>query len=99
MQRSSRRSLSEMTPGAVLLEEGRRVAPERIRRTAYLRRHDADSEAEVKARARDGGRVMYHCQIGSTDWPSTAAVLEEIEGSLAERGMACDRFEIGRAHV
>ena len=35
---------------------------------------------------------MYHAQIGSTDWPSTAAVLEEIEGSLGELGMACDRF-------
>ena len=35
---------------------------------------------------------MYHTQIGSTDWPSTAAVLEELEGSLAELGMACDRF-------
>ena len=29
---------------------------------------------------------MYHIQIGSTDWAATAAVLEEIEGGLAERG-------------
>jgi methylmalonyl-CoA mutase cobalamin-binding subunit len=81
-----------MTPGAVLLEQGRSAAPDTIHQTAYLRRHDAASEAEVKARARRDGRVMYHCQIGSTDWPATAAVLEEIEGSLGERGMACDRF-------
>ena len=86
------RSLSEMTPGAALLEQGRGAAPAEIHRTAYMRRHDAHSEAEVKAHARDGGRIMYHTQIGSTDWPSTAAVLEELEGSLAELGMACDRF-------
>ena len=88
----SRRNLSEMTPGAVLLEQGRRAAPERIHQTAYLRRHGAASEAEVKRRARDEGRIMYHTQIGSTDWEATAAALGEIEGSLAELGMACDRF-------
>ena len=76
----SRRSLSEMTPGAALLEQGRARRPSEIHRTAYMRRHDAASEAEVKQRARDEGRVMYHTQIGSTDWASTAAVLEEIEG-------------------
>src|SRR5258705_8596793 len=81
-----------MTPGAVLLEEGAAAAPEGIHQTAYMRKHGAASEAEVKRQARDEGRVMYHTQIGSTDWAATAAVLEEIEGRLAELGMACDRF-------
>lgn len=88
----SRRNLSEMTPGATLLEEGRRAAPERIHQTAYMRRFDAASEAEVKERAKREDRIMYHTQIGSTDWAATAAVLVEIEGSLAELGMSCDRF-------
>ncbi|MDX6378196.1 MAG: hypothetical protein QOE98_2499, partial [Gaiellaceae bacterium] len=88
----SRRNLSEMTPGAILLEEGRRAAPERIHQTAYMRRFDAASEAEVKERAKREDRIMYHTQIGSTDWAATAAVLGEIEGSLGELGMSCDRF-------
>ena len=53
-----------------------------------MRRYDACREAEVKPRAQREGRVMYHVQIGSTDWAATAAVLDEIEGSLAEHGMA-----------
>ena len=82
-----------MTPGAVLLEQGASAAPARIHQTAYQRLHDAASEAEVERhRARDSGRVMYHAQTGSTDWATTVAVLQEIEGSLGELGMACDRF-------
>ncbi len=88
----SRRSLSEMTPGAVLLERGASAAPGQIHQTAYFRKYGGASEVEVKRRARDEGRVMYHTQIGSTDWAATAAVLAEIEGSLSELGMACDRF-------
>jgi methylmalonyl-CoA mutase cobalamin-binding subunit len=90
--RAERRPLGAMTPGRELLAEGRAAAPAEIHRTAYMRRHGAASEAEVKARARREGRITYHAQIGSTDWPATAVVLAEIEGRLAEHGMACDRF-------
>ncbi len=81
-----------MRPGAELLAEGRAAAPATIHRTAYLRRHDAASEAEVKVRARAEGRITYHVQTGSTDWAATAQVLRDIEAGLAEHGHACDRF-------
>jgi methylmalonyl-CoA mutase cobalamin-binding domain/chain len=89
----TRRPLTAMTPGAELLAEGADATPAVIHQTAYLRLHDAASECEVKLRARRERRVTYHAQVGSTDWPATAAVLTEIEASLAERGAAaCDRF-------
>jgi methylmalonyl-CoA mutase cobalamin-binding domain/chain len=86
------RAAASMRPGAELLAEGRAAAPAAIHRTAYMRKWDAASEAEVKQRARAEGRVMYHAQIGSTDWAATAGVLREIEDGLAEHGHACDRF-------
>ena len=78
--------------GARALAAERRAAPTEIHRTAYLRRHDARSEAEVKQRARREGRTTFHAHVGSTDWPATARALQEIEAGLAERGLACDRF-------
>ncbi|GAA3565199.1 hypothetical protein GCM10022197_21200 [Microlunatus spumicola] len=74
------------------LAAGRAAAPTEIHRTAYLRRHDARSEAEVKRRARAEGRTTFHAHVGSTDWPATARALQEIEAGLAEHGLACDRF-------
>ena len=86
----SRRNLSEMTPGAELLEQGRRAAPERIHQTAYMRRFDAASEGEVKQRARDEGRVMYHIHIGLSDWPATARARRDLAAwpSAATRSIA-----------
>ena len=81
-----------MRTGAEVLAQGRAAAPDRVHRTAYLRREQAGSEAEVKLRARAEGRITYHAHVGSTDWPTTAAALREIEAGLAERGQACDRF-------
>ena len=78
--------------GLRALAAGRAAAPTEIHRTAYLRRHDARSEAEVKRRARRDGRITFHAHVGSTDWPATAQALREIEAGLAERGLACDRF-------
>ena len=74
------------------LAAGRRSAPDAVHQTAYLRRHAARSEAEVKQAARREGRITYHAHVGSTDWPATARALQEIEAGLAERGLACDRF-------
>ena len=78
--------------GRRALAAGRASAPTDVHRTAYLRRHGARSEAEVKARARDQGLITYHAHVGSTDWPATARALQEIEAGLAEHGLACDRF-------
>jgi methylmalonyl-CoA mutase cobalamin-binding subunit len=78
--------------GAEVLAEGRGAGPASIHRTAYLRREGAASEAEVKLRARRSGRITYHAHVGSTDWPTTAAALREVEAGLAERGQVCDRF-------
>jgi methylmalonyl-CoA mutase cobalamin-binding subunit len=78
--------------GTRALAAGRAAAPATIHQTAYLRRHGARSEAEVKLRARREGRITYHAHVGSTDWPATARALVEIEAGLAERGLACDRF-------
>ncbi len=86
------RPLSVITPGETLLAEGRAAAPATIHQTAYQRLHGAASEAEIKERARAEGRITYHAQVGSTDWPATAAVLREIESGLAEHGHRCDRF-------
>ena len=80
------------TRGAEVLVAGRADAPAAIHRTAYLRREGASSEAEVKLRARREGRTTFHAHVGSTDWPTTAAALREIEAGLAERGEVCDRF-------
>ena len=79
-------------PGAAELAAGRAAAPAAVHRTAYLRREGATSEAEVKLGARRDGRITYHAHVGSTDWPTTAAALREIEAGLAERGQVCDRF-------
>ena len=81
-----------MARGPRPLEAGRAAAPAAIHQTAYLRRHGARSEAEVKLRARREGRITYHAHVGSTDWPATARALQEIEVGLAEHGLACDRF-------
>ncbi len=81
-----------ISDGTTPLAVGRRAAPGSVHQTAYLRRHAAHSEAEVKARARREGRITYHAHVGSTDWPSTAAALRDIEAGLAEHGWACDRF-------
>lgn len=78
--------------GSEVLAAGRAAAPATIHRTAYLRREGALSEAEVKLRARREGRITYHAHVGSTDWPSTAAALREVEAGLAEHGEVCDRF-------
>lgn len=78
--------------GTRALAVGRATAPREIHQTAYLRRHGARSEAEVKLSARAEGRITYHAHVGSTDWPATARALQEIEAGLAERGLACDRF-------
>ena len=78
--------------GAEVLAQGRAAAPATIHRTAYLRREGAASEAEVKRRARAEGRITYHAHVGSTDWPTTAAALAEIEAGLAEHSQVCDRF-------
>jgi len=80
------------TRGEEVLAAGRAAAPTAIHRTAYLRREGALSEAEVKLRARREGRTTFHAHVGSTDWPTTAAALREIEAGLAERGAVCDRF-------
>ena len=59
-------------------------------RTAFCAAHGVRSEAEYKARKRDAGELTWHAHIGLSDWPATAAALDEIVAGLGEHRL--DRF-------
>lgn len=80
-----------MRPGATLLAEGHAAAPP-VPRTAFCAARGAASEAEYKQRCRDAGRLTYHGHLGLSDWPATAAALDEIVAGLAAHGHRLDRF-------
>ncbi len=84
--------MPELPPAAELIEEGRRLAPQTLGRSAFLRLHGVASEAAYKQRAAAAGRIMYHMQIGLSTWPATERALVEVHAALAEHGHTVDRF-------
>lgn len=81
-----------MLPGARLIAEGRRAAPNAPGPTAFLRANNARSEVEYKRRQRDAGVVMYHMHVGLSTWAATEAAIVEVHGALAAEGHRVDRF-------
>jgi len=50
----------------------------RIGRSAFLDRHEVESEYEYKKQAMQDGRIMYHAHIGMNDIDATAAALTRV---------------------
>jgi hypothetical protein len=63
----------------------------RIGRSAFLDRHEVESEYEYKKQAMQDGRIMYHAHIGMNDIDTTAAALTRIHAELDSRQFHLDR--------
>ena len=63
----------------------------RIGRSAFLDRHEVESEYEYKKQAMQDGRIMYHAHIGMNDIDATAAALTRIHAELDSRQFQLDR--------
>ena len=82
-----------MQHGSELLAEGRVAAAAIVpRQTAFCRAQGVAHEVAFKQGAKASGRISYHAHLGLADWPQTERALVEIEGVLAERGFALERY-------
>jgi len=70
----------------------------RIGGSAFLDRHEVESEYEYKKQAMQDGRIMYHAHIGMNDIDATAAALARIHAELDSLRFHLDRagFALGR---
>ena len=81
-----------MLHGEELIRQGRDAAPTQRATTAYLRKHNANSEAEYKLRCRDERRTTFHMHVGLSTWEQTEAALIEVSEGLAAEGHSIDRY-------